>query len=138
MFDLQITDLYTVLNGGFNRTWTGPMVWAIVALILALAGGIVLYYVFVKAKEAPKNEFLKKLKDFLSFKTMCIEPLLKIFYYVLTIYVVLTSFNLIGQENILGFLAQLVLGPIVVRLGYETAMILVRIWQNTEKMVEKK
>ena len=133
MFDLQIDALYTVLTGGFNGTWTGPMVWAVVALIIAIAGGIVLYYVFVKMKEDPKSRFLKALKDFLSFKTMCIETLLKIFYYIMTIYVFLTSFNLIGQQNILGFIAQLFLSPIVIRLGYETAMVLVKIWKNTEK-----
>lgn len=138
MFDLQITDLYTVLSGGFTGTWTGPMVWAVVALILAIAGGIVTYFVFVRPKDDPKNKSVKALKDFLSFKVMHIEALLKVFYYVMTIYVILTSFNLIGQQNILGFLAQLILSPIVVRIGYETAMILVKIWRNTEKMAEKK
>ena len=134
MFDLQINDLYTVLSGGFTGTWTGPMVWAVVALVLAIAGGIVLYYIFVKPKADPKNKTVKGIKDFLSFKTMCIESLLKIFYYIMTIYVILTSFNLIGQQNILGFIAQLTLSPIVIRIGYETAMILVKIWRNTEKM----
>lgn len=133
MFDLQLDALYTVLTGNFSGTWTGPMVWAVVALVLSVAAGIVIYYVFVRMKEDPKNKTLKWIKDFLSFKTMCIEALLKIFYYIMTIYVILTSFNLIGQQNILGFLAQLILSPIVIRLGYETAMVLVKIWRNTEK-----
>lgn len=133
MFDLQISELYNILSGGFTGTWTGQMVWAVVALILAVAGSIVLYYVFVKAKGEPKNAFVRGLKDFLSFKKMYIEGLLKIFYYIMTIYVILTSFNLISTGNILGFFAQLILSPIVVRIGYETAMLLVKIWRNTEK-----
>ena len=37
-------------------------VWGIIALILAIIGGILAYFLFVNAKETPKNKFLKWLK----------------------------------------------------------------------------
>ena len=116
-------------------TSTGPnqatQIWSIIALILAIVGGILTYFLFVKTKEDPKNKFLAWLKNFLAFKTMWIEPILKVVYYVETIFVVLLSFAFIS-ESFLTFLAVLIIGPIAVRLVYELLMMLIMIWHNSQ------
>ena len=57
----------------------GTAIWMLIAAILALIGGVLLYFLFVKKKEDPKNKFAKWLKDFLSFKIMWLEPVLKLY-----------------------------------------------------------
>ena len=66
---------------------------------------------------------------------MWIEPLLKIAYYIATIFVVLFSFSLISVSFIT-FLVVLVLGPICLRLGYEAMMMFIMIWRNTRDIAE--
>lgn len=117
------------LNNTAN-TLEGMRVWTIISLILAIVGGILVYFLFVKAKEDPKNKFLKWLKDFLAFKTMWIETILKVLYYILTIFFILGSFALI-PVSFLSFISTLVLAPIVIRLIYEFSMMFIMIWRNT-------
>lgn len=108
-------------------------IWLIIAAIIALVGGILVHFLFVKSKKEPTNKFLIWLKDFLAFKTMWIETLLKIIYYVATIYIILASFAMISF-SFLSFLAMLILGPIVLRIAYEACMILIMIWRNTQEI----
>lgn len=108
-------------------------VWTIIAAILALVGGILVYFLFVKAKQEPKGKFLKWLKDFLAFKTMWIEPVMKVLYYIITIFIILFSFALISQ-SFLAFIVCLILGPIFVRLVYEMTMMFIMIWRNTQEI----
>ena len=68
---------------------TAMGIWGIIALVLAIIGGILTYFLFVKAKNNPKGKFLMWLKNFLAFKTMWIEPILKVVYYIETIFVIL-------------------------------------------------
>ena len=113
----------------------GIGIWGIIALILAIVGGILAYFLFVKAKQDPKNKFLKWLKDFLAFKTMWIEPIMKVFYYISTIFCILISFALISS-SFLAFIITLVLGPIAIRLIYEATMMFIMIWRNTRDIAE--
>ena len=110
-------------------------VWTIIAAILALVGGILAYFLFVKSKTEPKGKFLKWLKDFLAFKTMWIEPIMKVCYYIATIFVVLISFAMISTSFLL-FLGVLILGPIIIRLLYEMTMMYIMIWHNTQEIAK--
>lgn len=133
-----LTDLLDSASGK-SSSLEGVAIWGIIAAIIAVAGSILIYFLFVKSKEEQKG-FAKKLKDFLSFKAMYVEALLKIFYYSLTIYLVLTSFSYLalGTEFILPFFIQLIFYPIVLRLAFELSMVMVRIWQNTSEIAGKK
>ena len=117
----------------------GFQIWAGIAGILAIIGGILLYFLFVKSKTEPKGKFLKWLKDFLSFRVMWIEPILKVVYYIATIAVILISFGFLsmGGAGVLMFFMCLILGPVVVRLGYEFTMMFIMIWKNTRDIAEK-
>ena len=124
------------------NTAAGVGIWGIIALILAIVGGILVYFLFVKSKTEPKGKFAKWLKDFLAFKIMWIEPILKVVYYIATIFVILISFSILGTINVLGgmallsFLLCLVLGPVAIRIFYEMTMMFIMIWRNTRDIAE--
>ena len=138
-------DLYQVLNGANSGYYTaslpsagaGVEVWGIIAAILAIVGGILIYFLFVNAKTSPKGKFAKWLKDFLSFKIMWIEPILKTVYYTATIFTMLYSFSFLGLIGTLGgyallwFLAFLIVVPILIRIFYEAFLMFIMIWRNT-------
>lgn len=116
----------------------GFYIWTIVATILAIVGGILLYFLFVRSKNTPKGKFTKWLKDFLNFKIMWVEPILKCVYYIATIATVLISFGFLGYggTGVLMFFLTLILGPVAVRLMYEFTMMFIMIWRNTRDIAE--
>ena len=121
----------SIFNSG-----TGGTVWTLVSLILALIGCFVIYFLFVVKKENPKQKFLVWLKDFLSFKKMLIETILKIAYLFLAIFITLGSFALIGT-SFLSFLLTLVFGNILIRIMFEGILIMIMIWKNTTEINKK-
>jgi hypothetical protein len=142
------SDLYQLLNNSIDSksygtvagysAIAGASIWVIIATILAVIGGILVYFLFVKSKTTPKGKFAKWLKDFLSFKIMWLEPILKVVYYIATIFVVLFSFTFLtlGGVGVLMFLFCLILGPVLVRIGYEMTMMFIMIWRNTRDIAE--
>ena len=139
-------DLQSLMNTAYSsytstsNTILGIQIWTIVATILAIAAAILIYFLFVKSKADFKG-FAKSLRDYLSFKTMHIEALAKMFYYAFVIYFVLTSINnliLLGGNGVLPFFEQLLLYPLVLRLAFELILVLCRIWRKTDKLAEKK
>ena len=140
MSDYEAYQLFNSVsnNSSYTSAATGASIWGIIALVLAIVGGILVYFLFVKAKTEPKGKFTKWLKDFLSFKIMWIEPILKVVYYVATIFTVLYSFTFLalGGYGFLMFLMCLVLGPIIIRIVYEATMMFIMIWRNTRDIAE--
>lgn len=121
-------------NYGFEQAIEGvayAAMWTVVSLILAIIGGVLVYFLFIKGKDLKLSAGLTKLRDLLDFKIMLIEPILKILYLVITIFVILISFNFI-TTNFLSFLLTLLLGPVIVRIIYEASLMLVMIWKNTK------
>lgn len=122
----------------------GIGVWTIIAAIIAIVGGILIYFLFINAKTSPKGGFAKWLKDFLTFKILWIKPVLKIAYCVATIFAVLFSFNYLAMFEYLGgmalvyFLLMLIVVPIALRIAYEAALMFVGIWENTKTIAENK
>ena len=116
----------------------GAAIWIIIAGILAIIGGILTYFLFVKSKNEPKNSFAKWLKDFLSFNIMWLEGILKILYYIATIFVILFSFVFLsaGGLGVLIVFLCIIGGPILIRITYEATMMFIMIWRNTRDLVE--
>lgn len=116
----------------------GAAIWMIIAGILAFVGGILLFFLFVNQKKDPKAKFAKWLKDFLSFKIFWLEIIMKISYYIATIFIILFSFTFLsyGGTGVLMWLITLVFGPIAIRLTYELTMMFVMIWHNTRDIAE--
>lgn len=112
-------------------------VWLIVSIILAVIGGILIYFLFLgKKNEGKFKGFVGWLYDFLSFKKMFMEALLKITYLIVALYITLSSFALIGS-NFIGFLAMLIIGNVVARLVYEFSLLLLVICRNTTEINKK-
>lgn len=66
-------------------------IWIIVSLVLAIVGGIVLYFTFLKKdNEGKYTGFLGWMYDFLTFKKLTIENVLKILYLICAIFVTLS------------------------------------------------
>lgn len=127
-------DLDSILNYGnqINDAYN----WIIVALILSIVGGILAYFLFVKKDVKISNKYLIWLKSFLDFKEMLIETILKITYIIFAVFITLTAFRLISV-SFMGFLATIILGNILLRLGYESILMFIMIWKNTSEINKK-
>ena len=111
-------------------------IWTIIAFVLAIVGAIIAYFLFVKPEKKYPQKFVNWLRSFLNFNEMLIEPILKVTYIFLAIFITLTSFNYIGS-NFLVFLLTLVLGNLAIRVIYEASMMMVGIWKNTKEINKK-
>lgn len=133
---------YGVGSNGLNYSSSvslfegGDNVWLLVSLILAIIGCFLVYFLFVVRKEHPKQKFLSWLKEFLSFKKMLIESILKIAYLFFAIFITLGSFALIST-SFLSFILMLVLGNIFTRICFEGILIMIMIWKNTAEINKK-
>lgn len=137
MYNYNTTYGYGNMNPnvlGNNMASSG--IWAIVSLVLAIVGAFVIYFIFVKPEKKYDNKFVAYLKRFLNFQEMLIEPILKIGYIFLALFITLGSFAIISYSFV-DFLLVLVLGNIIVRIIYELSMILIGIWQNTRDINKK-
>lgn len=127
--------MYSTRSMGIN-SMVGNSVWLIVSIILAIVGGILIYCLFLSKKNEGKfTGFLGWLYDFLSFKKMFLETLLKVTYLIIALYITLSSFALIGT-SFLAFLLTLVLGNIIARVVYEFSLILLVICRNTTEIAK--
>ena len=113
-----------------------PMVTVILFLI-ALVGGVCAYLMFVKSDEEPKDSRLLKLKEFLSFKKMIIEELLKATYVIFALFVTLYSFQIMFGTSFITGLMMLILLNILLRISYEASLIVLLIWRNTSDINKK-
>lgn len=126
-------------GGSRGAGLAGFGVWGIIAFVLSLIGCFLVYFLFVTKKEKPEQKFLTWLKDFLDFKKMLIETILKICYIFAALFTTLVSFGFFGQGS-LGFLAfflTITLGNIIVRIFYELILIKIMIWKNTTEINKK-
>lgn len=124
-------------NIGSATITSGAVIWIIVAAILAIVGGILVYFLFIKKDNKGLSKKLVTLKELLDFRIMIIEPILKVLYLIGTIYVILVSFAFI-EISFWKFIATLIFGPIIIRLIYEGFLIMIMIWKNTKEIAQKK
>lgn len=130
---------YDMLDYGYKSgsQMADAGIWAIVAFVIALIGGICLYFTVFSDKNESKYEgFMAKLYDFVKFKKLYISAFLKITYLILAIYITLYSFALISTSFI-AFLLVLLLGNILLRFAYEFSLVLLGIYENTTEMCKK-
>ncbi len=122
---------------GYNSSPNGAMIWIIISVVLAIIGGIALYFtVFAKSNENKFKGFMKWLYDFVTFKKMMLESLLRVLYIIVAIYITLSSFALISNSFV-GFLAMLVFGNLIARITFEFSLVLLTICKNTTEINSK-
>ena len=119
----------------YSNNSQAALIWVIVSAVLAIIGGIILYFTFLKKNNDGKfNKFLGWLYDFLTFKKMFIENLLRVTYLILAIFVTLASF---AAGSFISFLLTLVVGNLAVRVIYEFSLVLLVICRNTTEINKK-
>ena len=125
------------MNGlGSVSSGSSAGVWTIVAFILAIIGSIIAYLLFVRPEKKYPQKFVNWLRSFLNFNEMLIEPILKVTYMFIAIFITLGSFELIGSSFV-GFLLTLIFGNLIMRVIYEASMMMVGIWKNTKEINNK-
>lgn len=135
-------DLKMYSNYGMSSTLAttkvaSSAIWTIIAAILAVVGGIVLYFTFLSKKNEGKfTGFLGWMYDFLTFKKMMIENLLKILYLIAALFITLGSFALIST-SFLAFLMMLIFGNVAARVVYELLLVTLVICRNTTDINKK-
>ena len=115
-----------------------------ICIILALIGAIVLFFTFLGARNDGKfTGFLGWMYEFLNFRKLLLEAILRVVYIVLAIWLVLVGliyifmgFGNFGQ-NFLGGLAIIILGNVFLRLCYEFVMLLVSSCKNVSDINRK-
>ncbi len=116
----------------------GLAIWILIAFILALVGGILIFFLFIKKKNSYKG-FTSWLHDFLNFKHLFVEAVLKIAYCFVAIFITLFSFGLISMPGygFLAFLLMITLGNISARIVYELIMLTIILVRNTTDISRK-
>lgn len=115
----------------------GLGIWMIISIIIAIAGAIVIYILFLnKENENKFTGFIAWLYDFLSFKKMLLEVILKVCYLITAIYLTLFGLGLLSV-NVLTALMTIVLGNVIARIAYEFSLILLTICRNTTEINKK-
>lgn len=131
-------------SSSFLDSMGALMVGMIVCLILAVIGGIVLHFVFLSKKNENKfTGFVGWLYDFLSFKKLLLETVLKIIYLIAAVFITLFSLVTLFAgpgnfgANFLSFLLTLSLGNVAIRIAYEFMLLLILICKNTSDISKK-
>ena len=122
---------------GASSASTENSVWIIISAVIAVIGGIVLYFTFLSKKNEGKyTGFLGWMYDFLTFKKMVIENILKIIYIIIASFITLASFAIISK-SFLSFILVLVIGNLVTRIMYELFLVVLIICRNTTDISKK-
>ena len=128
-------DLYTV--GATTSSGLGSLIWTIISAVIAVAGTVCVFVLFLNKKNEGKFKgFLGWLYDFLQFKTLVVEFVLKATYIGFAIFVTLSSFALIGTSFVT-FLLTITLGNLSLRLIYELSILFVKICNNISEINKK-
>ena len=91
---------------------------------------------YVFRGEGKYTGFLGWMYDFLTFKKLTIENVLKILYLICAIFITLSSFSMISA-SFLAFLLYLVVGNLVARVSYELILVKLIICRNTTEINKK-
>ena len=129
-------DLFGYNSYGYN-SGTNVLVGMIICIVLAFAGGIVLYCTFLSKKNNGKfTGFLGWLYDTLTFNSLLMELLLKICYLITAGFITLYSIVLLFTPGagFVTFLLLLIGGNIGFRIIYEFMLILIIICRNTSEI----
>lgn len=130
MYGYNVNDFYGVTAKSGNA-------WLTIAAILAIVGGFVVYFLFMSSKNEKKfTGFTKWLYDFLNFKNLTLELILKVCYVILAIYTTLSAFNYIATSA-LEFFGILIIGNLLLRVAFEAALLVIMIYKNTKEINEK-
>ena len=110
---------------------SGLTTGGIIALIIAIIGGLVVYFIFAKKDRHDYSGKLLQLHDFLNFRKFYLESFLKVLYIITTIFIAIMSIVMLFSmgnfgRGLLSFLGTLIIGEVANRLLYEGMLLLLR------------
>lgn len=106
-------------------------------LFLAIIGGIVIYVTFLSKKNEGKfTGFVGWLYNFLNFKKLVSDVVLKVIYIIIALFLTFGGFVMLTKSLRIG-LTMLILGNIITRIIYEILLILVLIGKNISEINRK-
>ena len=144
---LELSDFEeeTTTEGGFMSSLGFPdsfdmidpnviKITGIVSLVIAT-----LVFIFlIQKKRAPRNRFMKWLREYLNFRSIVIAGIVKYAYVFLASFLTIMSIVIMFQGKddsvltmIIVGLIILIVGNILLRIGLELTMALIVVWENT-------
>lgn len=134
------TDSYTTTevvekDGGTGFNIPADSQGVFISGILALLVAIVIFAFVVKTNRTFKNKFLGWYKEFLNFRSILIENILKFLYLFLSFFITFVSFTLI-KESFIEFLSLLIVGNLALRILFELILMIIIIWKNGSDLVK--
>lgn len=111
------------------------VVLPIIALLIIIAGGLALYFLFVRKP----NHFqgtVAKLHDVLNFRTFFTEKLIRLLYCITVVSIVVYSVILLFSHFFTALLL-FVIGNLAARIVYEYALLLLVLCRNTQEINRK-
>ena len=107
----------------------------VLALIVILAGGLALYFLFVRKPNTFQGA-AAKLHDALTFRTFYTEKLLRMLYCITVVGIVVSSVVLLFS-NFFTALLVFVAGNLTARIVFEYALLLLVLCRNTQEINRK-
>lgn len=107
----------------------------ILALIVIIAGGLALYFLFVR-KPNHYQGAAARLHDALTFRTFYTEKLLRALYCIAVVSIVVSSVILLFS-NFFGALLVFIAGNLIARIVFEFALLLLVLCRNTQEINQK-
>lgn len=118
-------------------TSNDAFIWIVLSVVIAIVGGIAIYYAFLNKNNDNKlTGFSKSLYDFLSFKKAYLDELLKLIYVIVTI-----GMNLLLLTNIFNHffitVLSIIFGNVALRITYELLFLFINLCQNVSEINNK-
>ena len=132
-YPVYSTDPYNNVATNVNDVMPMDDTTAVIILSVSLVVALLAFFLIV-------NGFLSWLREYLNFRAIIIDDLIKFFYILSSVSLTITAFWMMFQKvnyaPLVG-LAVLVFGNLMVRVIYEFVMMLVGIWTNTTDIRDK-
>ena len=122
----------------YTYTYTSPLYnifLPILAMIVIIAGGLALYFLFVR-KPNTHHGAAAKLHDAFTFRTFYTEKLLRLLYCITVVGIVVSSVILLFS-NFFTALLVFVAGNLTARIVFEYALLLLVLCRNTQEINRK-
>ena len=122
----------------YTYTYTSPLYnifLPILAMIVIIAGGLALYFLFVR-KPNTHHGAAAKLHDAFTFRTFYTEKLLRMLYCITVVGIVVSSVILLFS-NFFTALLVFVAGNLTARIVFEYALLLLVMCRNTQEINRK-
>jgi hypothetical protein len=116
----------------------------LISLLLAIVAGIAIFVIFLpRHRDGQFTGIVAWIRDFLNFKTLLAELVLRLLYVISACYITFSAFATLFTSrgsvgtSLLTFLITIIIGNVVARIAYELLLVVLLISKNTTEINEK-